>query len=439
MTPGVFGDINAEKSVIGALLQDSSCIWVLDRMVAEAFTRPEYRQVFQAARELLHKGQAADALTVASAVRSGGGDDLTMLLLDAVRYVPSTANVGAYVRIVAECHSRRTLRDACRRAVESLGEVDCADAADALMCDLRKSLDGTDAWVSFCDVGAKTFDMLEAIGAGKLRCIPTGMPDLDAALAGGLRNGELTVLAAGTGQGKSAFAMHIARMAAEKGFRVGFVSREMSVEQYGLRAIASLTGVDSGTLLRAAKLDAEKWAAISDAVARMNTLPISFAFRAATVEDVRREAVRKEGLDLLVVDYIQILGARDKYPNEHLRVSHVSRQLKEIALDLGIPVLALSQLRRAPGGVARKPSLSDLKESGSIENDADCVLFLYQPTGPEDDAIPTQYSGWVEAAEEMGDRFLLLEVAKQRMYSTGIVGACFNASRMTFYTPQTVR
>lgn len=431
-----FGDIEAERCVIGALLQDPSVApWALADLAPEMFTRPEYRQAWEAAAQLYHAGKAADLMTVSASVREKSGVDIAPLMIEAVRATPSAANARTYAGMVSEYARRRTLRDACNAAINSLGECDADEAGDRLLAAIRGNLGGHDAWVPMAQVGASTFDMLEGIARGENRSIPTGMPDLDAALAGGLRNGEVTVLAAGTGQGKSAFAMHIAQHAAQKGFRVGFVSREMSVEQYGIRALTSLTGIGSGDLLRAGKLSGDQWTAIGDAVARMGKLPISFAFRAATVEDVRRETQRKD-IDLLVVDYIQIMSTREKCASEHLRVSVISRQLKEIALDIGIPVLVLSQLKRLPGGIRRRPVLADLKESGSIENDADVVLFLYQPSGPDDDSIPDTYAGWVEAAEDMGDRFLLLEIAKQRMFATSTLGVCFDTKGMRFYTPQ---
>lgn len=431
-----FGDIEAERCVIGALLQDPSVApWALADLAPEMFTRPEYRQAWEAAAQLYHAGKAADLMTVSASVREKSGVDIAPLMIEAVRATPSAANARTYAGMVSEYARRRTLRDACNAAINSLGECDADEAGDRLLAAIRGNLGGHDAWVPMAQVGASTFDMLEGIARGENRSIPTGMPDLDAALAGGLRNGEVTVLAAGTGQGKSAFAMHIAQHAAQKGFRVGFVSREMSAEQYGIRALTSLTGIGSGDLLRAGKLSGDQWTAIGDAVARMGKLPINFAFRAATVEDVRRETQRKD-IDLLVVDYIQIMSTREKCASEHLRVSVISRQLKEIALDIGIPVLVLSQLKRLPGGIRRRPVLADLKESGSIENDADVVLFLYQPSGPDDDSIPDTYAGWVEAAEDMGDRFLLLEIAKQRMFATSTLGVCFDTKGMRFYTPQ---
>lgn len=431
-----FGDIEAERCVIGALLQDPSVAsWALADLAPEMFTRPEYRQAWEAAAQLYHAGKAADLMTVSASVREKSGVDIAPLMIEAVRATPSAANARTYAGMVSEYARRRTLRDACNAAINSLGECDADEAGDRLMAAIRGNLGGHDAWVPMAQVGASTFEMLEGIARGENRSIPTGMPDLDAALAGGLRKGEVTVLAAGTGQGKSAFAMHIAQHAAQKGFRVGFVSREMSAEQYGIRALASLTGIGSGDLLRSARLSAQQWETVASGVERMAHLPISFAFRAATVEDVRREIQRRD-TDLLVVDYLQILGTREKCASEHLRVSTISRQLKEIALDMGIPVLVLSQLKRLTGGVKRRPVLADLKESGSIENDADVVLFLYQPSGPEDESIPPSYAGWVEAADDLGDRFLLLEIAKQRMFATAMLGVCFDAKGMRFYTPR---
>lgn len=431
----LFGDVEAERSLLGAVLQDpSAAAWALAELAPEAFTRPEYKAAWDACGRLYSQGSAVDLTTVNAALRDKQFGDVAGMLVDAVRMTPSPSAAKAYAKLVQEYARRRALRDACAAAVESLGEVDADTACDALMTTLRSGAKSAE-WTSYGAVGAAAFDMLDAISRGELRSIPTGLPDVDAALAGGLRRGEVTVLAAGTGQGKSALAMHIAQSAARKGFRVGFISREMSAEQYGIRAIAGLAGVDSGTQLQAKRMSAEQWSAVSEAVAEMARMPISFAFAARTVEDVRRAALQKE-LDMLVVDYLQILGTQERAASEHLRISVISRTLKEIALDMGIPVLVLSQLKRLPGGVVRRPVLADLKESGSIENDADSVLFLYRPKGPDDEDIPPAYAGWVEAAEDMGDRFLLLEVAKQRMYGTAMLGVCFDMRRMTFYTPE---
>lgn len=437
MTPNVYADLDAEKSVIGAMLQDASCLWLLDELTESDFTKPEYRAAFTCAKKLRAASKAVDFVTVASAEREASGVDMSAVLLEAVRYVPTTANVRTYADMVRERTRRRELRDICEQTLGSLGGSNADEAVDTALTALRGVLGGQSTWVSFGEVAARTYDMMEAISRGEIRTIPTGLPDLDNATAGGLRKGEVTVIAAGTGQGKSALALFLAKNAAQKGFCTGVVSREMTVEQYGFRALAAMTGIETGDLMQAKRLYPKQWEAVSKAAADMQRLPIHFTFRASTVEDVRREAQRHGKLDLLIVDYIQILQTREKYASEHLRVSHISRCLKEIALDMEIPVIVLSQLKRQPNGMTRKPILADLKESGSIENDADAVWFLYRPQNDNDSNIPSAYDGWYDAAENLGDRFMLLEVAKQRMYAPGTIGVCFDTRKMRFYNPYT--
>ena len=266
---------------------------------------------------------------------------------------------------------------------------------------------------------------------GKSRLSPQELADLDAVF--GLRKGEVTTVAAGPGQGKSAMAWHIGRTAAQRGFRVALISLEMSEEQYGIRALSSLTGIPMERIVAAKGLTAEQWTAIGDAM-NAARLPFCITTRIGTVEQARREAMRMEKLDLLIIDYLQIMDTARRIDNEHLRISAITRQLKTLARELGIPIIMLSQFKRLPAG--QRPTLSDLKESGSIENDSDNVILLYKPQGPDDENIPAPYAGWYEAAEAREERFLLLEVAKQRMGRVRTVAAVFDPARMRFYTPK---
>lgn len=435
MTPNVYADLGAEKSVIGAMLQDSTCLRLLDELSADDFTCPEFSEIFNAARRLRSKQQAVDIQTVYTEL--GGMSDVisASFLLDAVRYVPSTANADSYASILRERRRRREMKSLCENAIAALGEEGADTAIDRALDGLRGMLGGGSTRITSAQVAQKTFDLLEGIARGEIQSIPTPLVDLNYMLSGGLRKGEVTVLAAYTGQGKSALAQAIARHAAKKGFRTLLISREMGPEQYGLRAFAGITGIDTATMLRAQKLNHEQWEAIGNALTDMSRLPVDFTFRCSTVEDVRQEARRMKKLDLLIVDYLQILQTRDKYPNDNARVSHISRVIKEIALDLQIPVLALSQFSRPPKGVNQRPKVSDLRDSGSIEQDADNIWLMWQPRDGDDNDIPAGYSGWYEAAEDLGDRFMLLDVAKQRMGRLGVLGMCFSPKKMEFYTP----
>lgn len=433
MTPNAFADLGAEKSVIGSLLADASCQRLLDELTPEDFTRPEYGAVWRAAGALRARMEPVDMQTVVSEL----GDTISpALMLDAIRYTPTTANVDSYAAIVRERSRRREVRSICEAVTQALGTDGADDAVDMAMDRLRGMMGGGNTTISFGEVAAKTYDLLEAISRGEIRSIPTPLADLNIMLSGGLRRGEMTVLAAYTGQGKSALAQEIARHAARKGFRVLLVSGEMSAEQYGIRAFASITGIDSGSMLQAKNLKPTQWEALTDAVQEMSRLPIRFTDRADTVEDVRREARSMQKLDLLVVDYLQILETKQTYPTDNSRVAHISRVLKGISRALQIPVLALSQFNRPPKGVERRPTLRDLRDSGSIEQDADNVWLMWQPSSGDDPDIPPEYTGWYEAARDMGDRFLLLDVAKQRMENVGVIGIGFSPRRMAFYTPQ---
>lgn len=439
MNLNAFADLGAEKSVIGAILQDPSCLRLLDELRAEDFTCPEFAQIFLSAERLRAKGQPVDLQTVLTDLSSQTQLVTPALLLDAIRYVPTTANIDAYAAIVQERSRRREIRTLCERTLAAVAQ-DGADAgADLALDGFRGLIGGKSTRLTAADVAAQTFKLLEDISRGDIRSIPTPLSDLNGMLAGGLRNGEMTVLAAYTGQGKSALAQDIARHAAKNGFRVLLISGEMTAEQYGLRAFSSITGIDTATLLRAKRLNETQWEAIGDALTEMEQLPIEFTFMADTVEDVRREARSMKQLDLLVVDYLQLLETVQNYPTDNSRVSHISRVLKQISRTLQIPVLALSQFSRPPKGVEKRPTIRDLRDSGSIEQDADNIWLMWQPTDGADPDIPACYDGWYEAAQDMGDRFLLLDVAKQRMGRLGVIGVGFSPRTMKFYTPQAER
>lgn len=440
MNLNAFADLGAEKSVIGAILQDASCLRLLDELRAEDFTCPEFAQIFLSAERLRARQQPVDLQTVLSDLGSQTQLVTPALLLDAIRYVPTTVNIDAYAAIVQERSRRREIRTLCERTLAAVAQ-DGADAGADLALDGFRGLIGSKSTrLTSADVAAQTFQLLEDISRGAIRSIPTPLAGLNTMLsAGGLRGGEMTVLAAYTGQGKSALAQDIARHAAKNGFRVLLVSGEMTAEQYGLRAFSSITGIDTATLMHSKRLNQTQWEAIGDALAEMEQLPIEFSFMADTVEDVRREARSMKQLDLLVVDYLQLLETAKTYPTDNSRVSHISRVLKNIARTLQIPVLALSQFSRPPKGVVKRPTISDLRDSGSIEQDADTIWLMWQPTDGDDPDIPPNYAGWYEAAQDMGDRFMLLDIAKQRMGPRGVIGVGFSPKRMQFYTPQAER
>lgn len=440
MTPNAFADLGAEKSCIGALAQDPSCLYMLDDLRAEDFTCPEYAEVFRCAASLRSQRQPVDMQTLLSALQklpepAGGG--WAGVLAECFRYVPSTANSQAYVDIVHERSRRRKVKLLCEQALSTLAADGADVAVDAAVDALRGMIGGKGGRETSAQVAASTYGMLEDICKGRLRAIPTRYPDVNGIMGGGLRKGEMTILAAYTGQGKSALAQEIARDAAAKGFRVLLYSGEMSAEQYGLRAFSSASGINISEMLNAKKLTAEQWEALAGAAEQVSAQNIEFTFIADTVEDLRREVRRMKGLDLLVVDYLQLLDTEIKYSSDNSRVSRISRILKNLSREMGIHILALSQFSRPLKGTQARPRLSDLRDSGSLEQDADNVWLMWQPKSGDDPDIPPHYTGWYESAQDQGDRFLLFDIAKQRMGPVGLTALQFSPRRMTFYTPKT--
>lgn len=430
-TQTAYVNVDAEKTVLGAILQGGEA--ALNDLTERDFYRPEHRAIFRAAQELRRERQAIDLMTLGSRLaerkelETVGGP---AYLLECVRFVPTLANNGSYIGIVRECARRRELKRILQDTAGSIGQQNADQAADELLSRLRSMTAGPASWSDFREIMSRTFDHLDGVASGKIQTISTGLADLDAIF--GLRRGEVTTIAAGPGQGKSALAWHIGRTAAQRGFRVALVSLEMLEEQYGIRALSSLTGIPMEQIVAAKSLTVEQWTAIGDA---MNTarLPFCITTSVSTIEQARREAARMEHLDLLIIDYLQIMETARHIDNEHLRISTITRQVKTMARELDIPIIMLSQFKRLPPG--QRPTLSDLKESGSIENDSDNVILLYKPQGPDDENIPSPYVGWYEAAEAREQRFLLVEVAKQRMGRVRTVAAIFDPSRMRFYTP----
>lgn len=438
MTPNAFADVGAEKSCIGALIQDSTCLYMLDELRPEDFTCPEYADVFRSAARLRAQRQPVDMQTLLTDLQQRQSQVSTAVLSECYRYVPSTANSQAYVDIVRERSRRREVKALCEQTLAALPSDGADVAVDAALDALRGMIGGKGGRETSAQVAAATYGMLEDIRSGKLRTIPLRYPDVNAIMGNGLRKSEMTILAAHTGQGKSALAQEIARDASAKGFRVLLYSGEMSAEQYGLRAFSSASGVGIGEMLNAQKMTADQWDALAAAAEQMSRQNVEFAFLANTVEDIRREVRRMKGLDLLVVDYVQLLDTEVRYQNDNARVGRISRVLKNLSREMGIHVLALSQFSRPPkaSGPMPRPRLSDLRDSGCLEQDADNVWLMWQPKDGNDPEIPPHYAGWYESAQDQGDRFLLFDVAKQRMGPVGLTALQFSPRHMTFYTPK---
>ena len=417
----------AERSVLGSILIDRDCYYkVSDYVKPEDFYTPAHKEIYTAMYELAKESQPIDIVTVAEKLKSrkaldaaGGRTYLSGLSQE----VPTTANAVQYAKIVAEKAVLRNLISASSDIVEkSYAEnVDSQlmlDHAEQVIFDIAGSRQYNQfaPLKSVLDQNIKTIHEIEANG-GKLPGIPSGFNDLDRKTSG-FQNSDLIILAARPSMGKSAFALNVAQHAALKhGKRVVIFSLEMSKEQLGMRLLAMEARVDSNKL-RTGNLTAEDWESISDAALRFADADIIIddtpGIGVMEMRNKCRRIGQEKPIDLVIVDYLQMMSA-DKVgsgENRQQEVSQISRYLKQLARELRCPVMVLSQLSRAVEQRQgdKRPILSDLRESGAIEQDADVVMFLFN----ED-----YYNRNKEGYEPKNLCEVLL--AKQRMGETGKV------------------
>lgn len=387
-----------------------------------------YGDVWKVIQNLILRGKNVDFATISAEFPD------TTKLLDCVRSEGTAAMVDDYASIVRESSQKRALikllHDTERRINENTDNL--YTITDSVRDALAGLEDAPTGWTEVDDVMIKTFEYLEARAEGKIKSVTTGVAKLDEFL-GGFFPGELTVIGARPAVGKSAFAMNIAHAAAIQGFSVGILSREMTGVQYGTRLISRVSDV-SGTALRKARFSEDEWADVSDAMSEIAKLNISFLFNVKTVEDLRRNVQQRHEkgmLDLLIVDYLQLMDTSSDYKADYLRVAKISKALKDIAVDYNMPVIALAQVNRNTDG--KMPDLKDLKDSGSIEQDADGVIFLHKPESDKDDSIPARDKGiWINYFNNPELEYIIVKVAKQRQGMTGNTSLEFDKSHMSY-------
>ena len=386
-------DIDAEESVIGSVLIDPDALnRVTALLKAEDFYSEKNRWCYETCRALLERGEAINQVTVAhelslqDRLEGVGG---TQYLSHLVMVVPTSVHAEHYARIVQRTSIMRQLIRA-GGDIAGIGYEGAADSDLALrqaeellyrvrsgrgtrdFAHLREVLD------TYMEESAATQDA----EGGRLAAIPTGFADLDKLLGGGLQRSDMVVLAARPSLGKSTLAFNMARYAAGQGAVVGIFSLEMSREHFALRLLSSESGVDSHRLRLGLLSDAEE-RRLLDAIGALSDLPIYIDDSPIQgIVEMRGKARRlqsEKGLDFLIVDYLQLISGGGRSDNRVQEMGEISRSLKGLARDLDTPVLACSQLSRAiEQRPTHRPLLSDLRESGSIEQDADVVAFIYR-------------------------------------------------------------
>jgi replicative DNA helicase len=390
--------IEAEQSVLGALILDNNSIdKVADLLRAEDFYNEGHRLVYEHINRLAADNHAADAVTVSESLRAAGKLEYVggLAYIGAIaNAVPSAANVRRYAEIVRDRSIMRRLAavatDIAEAAFNPMGKSSeqLLDEAEGKVFEIAESGDRSKAnFVSLSELTAQAIDRVEELyrrdNTSDVTGIATGYKDLDTMTAG-LQRGDLVIVAGRPSMGKTAFSLNIGEhVALRLKLPVAVFSMEMGALQLAMRMIGSVGKLDQH-VLRTGRLTDGDWTKFTDALSQLDTSPMyidespglnPYELRARA----RRLARQVGGLGLIIVDYIQLMSATGTGENRATEVSEISRSLKSLAKELQVPVIALSQLNRSlEQRPNKRPVMSDLRESGAIEQDADVILFIYR-------------------------------------------------------------
>lgn len=418
-------NVEAEQSVLGAMLLDSEAVITAAEVLRwEDFYQENHQHIFKIMLDLSNSGIACDLVTVSEALNQDGKLEVVGgvgYLSDLASAVPSTANVEYYAHIVAEKSLlRQLIREANRIIEHSYAAADDAttilDRAERAILDVAQRRSGQD-FLPIRDVLIEAFDRIEYLSQnqGVIPGIPTGFRDLDR-LTSGLQPSDFVVVAARPSMGKTSLCLNIAQhVALNEGQPVALFSLEMSKEQLVQRLLSAEARIP-GQKLRTGNLDEEDWPRLVAAMGTLSEVPIfiddSPALTAMDIRAKTRRLVQEQGPGLVIIDYLQLIAGHGRGDSRQQEISEISRSLKALAREVKCPVVALSQLSRAvEQRQDKRPVLSDLRESGAIEQDADLVAFIYRDEYYNPDS------------EKRGIAEVI--VAKQRNGPTGVVQLAF--------------
>ena len=425
-------DNEAEQGVLGAMLLSPNTITdIIEELIPDDFYRPAHQLIYRAILDLFSDNKDVDPVIVAGRLdrnhdleRVGGAPYLHTLISS----VPTAANARYYAEIVAEKAVLRRLVDAGTRVVQ-LGYEGTEGAEVDVVVDMAQQevfaiaqRNVTEDYAILADILQPTMDELDELSThgGLARGIPTGFIDLDN-LTNGLHGGQMIIVAARPGVGKSTLALDFMRSCSIKHNKASVIfSLEMSKSEIVMRLLSAETEIRLSDM-RAGRMSDEAWAKLANRVGQISEAPLFIDDSAnLTMMEIRSKARRlkqKHDLQMIVVDYLQLMSSGKRVESRQQEVSEFSRQLKLLAKELDVPLVAISQLNRGPESrTDKRPQLADLRESGSLEQDADMVMLLYRPDSQDKD---DERAGEADIilAKHRGGPIDTVQVAHQLHYS----------------------
>lgn len=422
-------NLEAERSVLGAiLLHNDTFNTAIETIDANDFYRDAHRRIFDKMVRLAERGNAIDLVTLkeeltrASELDEVGGPAYISALVDGV---PRSSNVEHYARIIKEKSTLRNLIYSANKIITNAYDAD--EDADTILDQAESAIFAIadkkvrDGFVSLKQLAEGSLDTIEKLASKKelVTGVPTGFTDLDE-MTSGLQAGDIVIVAARPSMGKTSLVINMAQHVGTKTDKtVGIFSLEMSKEQLFLRMLTGEARIDAHRL-RGGFLGDRDWGKLSQALGTLSEAKIYIDDTPSIgVLEMRAKCRRlqaEHGLHLIIIDYVQLMQGRGRFENRSLELASISRSLKGLAKELGVPILVLSQLSRASEQRSdHRPQMSDLRESGALEQDADVIIFIYREDQYADkNAPPTESTGTAE-----------LIIAKQRNGPTGVVKLAF--------------
>lgn len=387
--------VEAEQAVLGSILIDPKCLNdIAVFMKEDFFFLPQHREIYTAISSMFELNQAIDFVSLLEQLKKNGTYDDAggkAYLSQLAQTVPSTANVMTYVAIMRDRYYARSLLNAAEVIIHDINENvkdsgKLLDDAEQRIYEIRQGREVSGLTHIRQVIEAETYDRLSKMNDPQTRDdyigIPSGISDLDK-MTTGLNKNDLIILGARPGMGKTSFALNIARnVAVNAGKTVCFFSLEMTRDQLAQRMLSSEAGIKSEKL-RTGDLSADEWTRLAQAGDNLSKAEIYFDETSTiTVGEMKAKLRRMKKVDLVVIDYLGLMKSARQIDNRVQEVSEITRNLKIMAKELSVPVIACAQLSRGTEtkGKSHKPALADLRDSGSIEQDADIVLFLYRDT-----------------------------------------------------------
>lgn len=435
-----YTNIEAEINVLGAAMQSDKALKAVVEMDPDDFSEPAHRLILNAMKDLNRAGTPVDLVTMYAELQKSNRIEIiggAAYLPKLVSSVVTTANVKSYIRIVRECATRRRLRGIGESLIKASAEFEknVDEIRETAALDIRK-VKG-DGGIKLVSQEQAVMDTYEQLGDAQKRedqpdnRIMTGLGPLDK-MTGGLYGSKLMIIGARPSVGKSIFAMTICLNAAKQGKRVLYITMEMKVNELMEREFASASMVNLSEIT-SGDISEDGWIKLAESIPTLVRKQIFYCTDGYTVEDIRKAAFQlyeNGGIDLICVDYLQLLEGSKKRSNRQEEVSDISRGLKRLAQELNIPIIALSQLNRGNAKEKRPPTMNDARESGAIEQDANIFLLLHDP-----DVDELKNEDLRRLHKNLGDRgmkLIYVNVDKNRQGRKGIFYIAFDGDHMRF-------